>query len=88
MKKRSRILSLLMVLIVAVMISGCGKGDDSQKSDKKKDKNKKGESIEELISDIDNYVYKSETIINDSEGSGRCKIFNDNLYMMYCEYSY
>lgn len=88
MKKRSRILSLLMVLIIAVMMTGCGKGDDSQKSDKKKDKNKKGESIEELISDIDNYVYKSEVLISDTEGSGRCKIFNDSLYVMYCEYSY
>ena len=88
MKKRSRILSLLMVLIIAVMMTGCGKGDDSKKSDKKKDKNKKGESIEELISDIDNYVYKSEVLISDTEGSGRCKIFNDSLYVMYCEYSY
>ena len=87
MKKRSRILSLLMVLIIAVMMTGCGKGDDSKKSDKKKDKNKKGESIEELISDIDNYVYKSEVLISDTEGSGRCKIFNDSLYVMYCEYS-
>ncbi len=88
MKKRSRILSLLMVLIIAVMMTGCGKGDDSKESDKKKDKNKKGESIEELISDIDNYVYKSEVLISDTEGSGRCKIFNDSLYVMYCEYSY
>lgn len=88
MKKRSRILSLLMVLIIAVMMTGCGKGDDSKESDKKKDKNKNGESIEELISDIDNYVYKSEVLISDTEGSGRCKIFNDSLYVMYCEYSY
>ncbi|MBP5310010.1 MAG: hypothetical protein J6Z05_05240, partial [Lachnospiraceae bacterium] len=88
MKKRSRILSLMMVLILTVMMAGCGKSDDTQKSDKKKDKNKKGESIEELISDIDNYVYKSETLVSDADGSARCKIFNDSMYMMYCVYSY
>ena len=27
-------------------------------------------------------------MISDTEGSGRCKIFNDSLYVMYCEYSY
>ena len=88
MKKRSRISALLMVLILTVIMTGCGKGDDSGKSDKKKDKNKKGESIEQLISDIDNYVYKSEPLVNDEDGSARCKIFDDSMYMMYCEYSY
>ena len=88
MKKRSRISALLMVLILAVLMTGCGKGDDKDKSDKKKDKNKKGESIEQLISEIDNYVYKSEALVSDKDGSGRCKIFNDNMYMMYCEYTY
>ena len=88
MKKRSRIVALLMVLILSVTMTGCGRGDDSGKNDKKKDKNKKGESIEELISDIDNYVYKSEPIISDDDGSARCKIFDDSMYMMYCEYNY
>lgn len=92
MKKTKRIIAMILVLTIAVSLAACGKKDgdkDSSKSGKKGDKGDTGESVEEIIADINNYVYKSEPFnIASDEYVGRCKIFNDTIYIMSVSYDY